>query len=66
MRCDVCGGPGQWRVRVVTACCMLGEATCDSCEDKRTSLRIGDGVLWRGLRRGASWLWRIGPRSLFF
>jgi hypothetical protein len=60
LRCDNCGQPAAWRSRVVSACCLLGEALCDRCENRGQHAQwwAQDDSFWRELAADASWLLR--------
>lgn len=69
LRCDRCGQPAIWRDRVVTSCCMLGEALCDSCESSGLHSKWWkqEDSYWRDLRDDLVWLLRLlmfTPRSV--
>lgn len=55
-RCDVCGKPAIWRDRVITLCCVLGEATCDECENKASSWQSGKEDFWGDVAGDMKWL----------
>ena len=46
LRCDACGRPAVWRDRVITACCLYGEALCDRCEAKRLAWQTRTDNFW--------------------
>jgi hypothetical protein len=69
LRCDRCGQPAAWRDRVVSSCCMLGEALCDSCENSGLYSKWWnqEDSYWRDLAEDCVWLLRLLifiPRSV--
>jgi len=59
LRCDQCGQPALWRDRVVTSCCVLGEALCNTCESKSSAAAwwSRDDNFWREVAADVVWLW---------
>lgn len=58
LRCDRCGQPARWCDRVVSPCCVLGEALCDRCEASRSQLILDQDTFWSEVRADARWLYQ--------
>jgi hypothetical protein len=55
LQCDRCGRPAEWRHRVTSARCMVGEALCEQCESRR-AVQWGRDSYWFDLKEDARWL----------